>query len=331
MNRAVAGRRGATDSVAVAQPKKIAALRSLLLDVVAAEVVDALRAWGIRSILLKGAVTAGWLYDDRERTYLDVDLLVDPHLLTDAGRVLAELGFEQESDERRGWAMAPHAENWFRARDAVFVDLHWQILGIGADPVRAWEVLSPATERMPLGDTTVEALGIPARTLHLALHAAQHGVRLDQSRDDLLRGITRLPEDSWQAAASLAETLGAVEPMAVGLRLVPEGARLADRLGLPTEVSTRWALLARTPPRGGQRLYEIGAASGARAKAQRLAAGLVPPPSHIRRLFPWARGRRWRLVLAYAVRLVRGLRDMPGAVRAIWRARLDARRSRHGR
>jgi hypothetical protein len=299
--------------------------RVLLLDVVAADVIGELSARGIRSLLMKGPSVANWLYDDGElRAYVDVDLLVDPGQLAAAGSVLTECGFEPGV----GWNLDQHAENWVRRRDGAGVDLHWRILGIGSDPRRAWESLSSTAEQLRVARTEVEALGIPARALHLALHAARNGREQEQSMRDLMRGLARLDEDTWRAAAALADELDAAEPMAVGLRLVPEGRVLADRLGLPSEVSARWALSARTPPPWSQRLYEIGAAPGVRAKARALTAGLVPPASYVRERYRWARTGRWALVLAYAVRLISGLRHLPAAIRALRRARAEARRSR---
>jgi hypothetical protein len=187
--------------------------------------------------------------------------------------------------------------------------------------------LSSNVEHIRVAGTEVESLGIQARTLQLALHAAYHGLETEHPKGDLVRGVARVHEDHWRAAAALAHELDAVEAMAVGLRLLPEGRVLADRLGLPTEVSTRAALWARTPHPWSKRLFEIGATPGAPQKARLLAAGLVPPAPHVRRLFPWARAGGWALGLAYAVRLIAGLRQLPGVFRALWRARVDARRS----
>src|SRR4051812_17372050 len=53
------------------------AIRSLRLDRVAVEAVDAMQREGIDVLLLKGPAFARWLYDDPAvRGYRDVDLLV---------------------------------------------------------------------------------------------------------------------------------------------------------------------------------------------------------------------------------------------------------------
>ena len=66
-----------TSAGIAANPAHAAAARALVLDALARECVLALRAEGIRVILLKGPVTARWLYSGGDlRDYLDVDLLV---------------------------------------------------------------------------------------------------------------------------------------------------------------------------------------------------------------------------------------------------------------
>src|SRR4051794_10779555 len=96
-----------------------AAAASLRTDVVAAEVADAFRAAGIRSILLRGPSIARHVYDTGEpREYFDVDLLVAPAAMIQAERILADRGFEhsavlgQRSDDRPPWS-----RTWERASD----------------------------------------------------------------------------------------------------------------------------------------------------------------------------------------------------------------------
>ena len=70
--------------------------RTLLLDALAGESISALRANGIRALLLKGPVTARWLYSDRHpREYVDVDILVASSDFPRTVQMLAELGFRE--------------------------------------------------------------------------------------------------------------------------------------------------------------------------------------------------------------------------------------------
>jgi hypothetical protein len=111
-----------------------AAATNLALDSRTVEVVTALDAAGIPSILLKAPAIARWLYADGEsRQYADIDLLVGPHQFADAERVLADLGFAESGLERAFPDERPrHAHAWTRARDGTAVDLHRTLAGAGS-------------------------------------------------------------------------------------------------------------------------------------------------------------------------------------------------------
>jgi Uncharacterised nucleotidyltransferase len=84
-----------------ANPALAGVARTLLLDAAAAECISALRAEGIRAILLKGPVTARWLYSGHPpRTYIDVDLLVAPDEVPQALRTLEGLGYRDATKAR---------------------------------------------------------------------------------------------------------------------------------------------------------------------------------------------------------------------------------------
>ena len=90
------------DSQTDSSARLLAAARTLGVDALAAETIEALRAAGVRSILLKGPALAGWLYGDGAlREYGDCDLLVDPADTDRAAVVLRELGFRPFAQEQR--------------------------------------------------------------------------------------------------------------------------------------------------------------------------------------------------------------------------------------
>jgi hypothetical protein len=312
--------------------ERMAAQRRLLIDVCTVQAVQALAGDGIRAILLKGPAVATWLYEEGEsRGYVDADLLVEPANLSRAGRVLSRSGFQRLTDERVIDAFAePHAVTWRREDDRAMVDLHWRLPGIAADPPTAWERLSSGTEEVSVSGTPVEALGKPARAVHLALHALNNGREGVKAMSDLARGIERIDEPTWRAAAALAADLEATVPFAAGLRMTREGGLLADSLGLPRDVGTRWALWAQTPPPGAVRLHQLAETRGIRVKMRLLAAVLAPPPAYIRSLYPQARKGPAALVLAYVRRPLAGIRNAPRAIVALRRARAETRRARRG-
>ena len=265
-----------------------------------AEVTSAFRQAGVPVVLLKGGALATWLYDDGTvRPYGDADLLVPPGCHAEAERVLAALGFVPHLPGRALPEWAEHAQVW--KRQGAAVDLHWRLRGVRIDPALAWAVLTEDTETLALGGGRVEALGLPARALHVALHAAQHGPGHAKPGRDLARAIARLPVDVWEDASALARRLEAQEAMAVGLRLVPEGARLAARLAFPTSAPLSVSVPANTMTRGASALAELGQRPGLRAKVAGAVRLAVPTPARLRASLPPAGRSSAGLAVAYVV------------------------------
>ena len=177
---------------------------------------------GVESLLIKGASIARWLYEDPgARAYIDFDLLLRPGDEPAAAEVLASLGYAPAFDDRAMPEMVG------RARHRLVLGAGGRYGGRAQDraggargPATVWSVLSRGTEELEVGGFRADVLSLPARALHVALHAAQHGpddkVLLDLER--LCRGSTTLPGGRrW----SLAGELEAIDAMAAGLRLDP--------------------------------------------------------------------------------------------------------------
>jgi hypothetical protein len=294
---------------------------NLKLEAVTGEVVALLRAAAIPTIVLKGASVIRWLYADDPRTSTDVDLLVPPSKLTEAETVLAQYGFRAAHGDE-------HAHEWVRPRDGMVVDLHDTVVGFGLAPDELWRGLVGETEPMRIGGHDTDVLRAPARALHLALHASQHGVEVGAALDDLRRALERLPEDTWREAAGLAERLRATPAFAAGLRLTPQGAEVAERLGLPVQISAEIALRARTPPPVALGLQQLAATRGLRRKLAFLASELAPPPPFMRARFGFARRGRIGLAAAYAWRPVWLVWHTGPALLAWERARRESRATR---
>jgi Uncharacterised nucleotidyltransferase len=283
----------------------LAAAGSLHLDAVTAEAVEALRAWAVESILLRGPAIARWLYDDdTTRTYVDVDLLVAHRDLPCAEAALARLGFADLTVEGVLAHDRPtHAHTWARRRDGAAVDLHYTLLGARLEPERVWDVLASATETTSVAGTTVTVLNEPARAVVVALHAAQHGVGVGQPLDDLARALALLPAPVWEAASALATRLDATAAFATGLRLLPPGHELADELDLPVDRSTEAALRASTPPPTALGYDWLARTPGLRVKAGLVAKKIAPDAVFMRAWSPLARRGRAGLVAAYVWRV----------------------------
>lgn len=299
----------------------------LRLDSAAAELFARFDRAGLNALLLKGRSISGWLYGvGEERRQTDCDLLVSPSHLIKAEEILLSLGYRRNWDDRRmpSW-WREHAGEWLRERDGVVLDVHRTLAGLGVDPETAWRTLSRDTETVTVAGREVPVLGLPARALHLALHAAQHGVGSPPPIEDLLRAL-RIADDSiWRAAADLARELDALDAFTAGLQVHPDGVALARSLGLPSGVSREAALRASSPPPLALGFEQLARARGTLARIEILARKLVPPADFIRHWDPRAERSRSALLRAYVRRPLWLLRRAPGGVRAWYRARGSVR------
>jgi hypothetical protein len=295
-------------------PHVVIAAVGLRIDRVAADVIGAMRARGVRALLLKGPSIATWLYvDGSARPYGDVDLLVKDEAFLGAEQVLRGLGFKRLQP---GWQEL--SWSWYRSSDESTVDLHTSLVGADAPAEALWQALSEDTDVLSVGGLDVEVLSLPARALHVALHAAQHGDGASQTREDLARALELAGEECWLEATRLARRIDAVPAFATGLRLDPRGARLADRLGLPTERPLAVALRAGHPPPLVLGLEHLARADGARSRLRFLARRVFPSRSYMRRTSALARCGPLGLGLAYLWRPMWMVLRLPGAIHA-WR------------
>ncbi|MBA3747236.1 MAG: hypothetical protein H0W96_07035, partial [Solirubrobacterales bacterium] len=110
----------------------------------------------------------------------------------------------------------------------------------------------------------------------------------------------------WRGAAQLADELMARDAFAAGLRLSPEGAKLADELGLPQSAELSWAIRNRAiRPRGTFHIQGFIDAGGWRERAHVVRRSLLPKPAWICAQTPWARRGGPALIAAYAMHIAR--------------------------
>jgi hypothetical protein len=294
-------------------PGQLATMRALAIDRVTAEVVSAFGSAGVPCILLKGPTLADWLYERGAlRPYVDSDLLVRPDQVAAAERILAELGFAPETA-----TLASHGMSWRRA-DGAMVDLHMNLPGLGLQvdaqrpgPLpaeKAWSRLAELTEPMSVGGTTVMVLTSSARALLVVLHAAHHGAELPQPLEDLSRALERLDYEEWRVVVELAWQLEATPNLTRGLRLLPQGAELADQLGLPSSEFVEAVVDSATGPGSHTPLTlgfeRLASARDSRARFALVLRELFPSPAFMRE---WSRLPRYGppgLVVAYVWRLL---------------------------
>jgi hypothetical protein len=295
----------------------LATARALATDAVCADVVATWRAEGIESILLKGPTLAEWLYPGDLRPYVDADLLVAPSRVMDAAAVLARLGFEPTEHH-----VSLHAHPWFRRADGAEIDLHVRLWGLHYPADRVWRELGAWLEFRELASVTIRTLNLPGRALHVALHAAQH-VEAAKPREDLRRALSRAPDSVWRDAERLADRVGGLQTMALGLALQPEGERLIDRLPL-----VQAAMIA--DPRHAPLaigLTRLSTARGVQGKLGVLVAALSRPQEDIDREPGSAAALRFGTPAARIWHVLTLLAGIPRTMMALRRGR---RAGRHG-
>lgn len=308
-------------------PRLLVAGSQLRVDVVTAEVVDALRAAGVEPVLLKGPTIARWLYDEpAERPYADTDLLVPPGAAGRVGDVLGSMGFRPFS--RPVGSRGPAAATAWLRDDRTSVDVHVTLIGANVPPERVWEVLSAETEPWSVARTTVAALRPPARALHVVLHSAQHGRDWDGPRRDVEQAVARLPRPVWVEAARVARDLDATPALAAGLLIAAGGAELVSALGLPPPDRADVLLRAGNAPPLAVGIDWLTRSEGAGRRAAYVARRVFPTPSEMRRWAPIARRGPVGLALAYVLRPFWLVAKLPAALRALRDARVRAAGSR---
>jgi hypothetical protein len=285
---------------------------TMLLDARGAAVRIALADAGVPSLLLKGRTLAVLLYGDgAPRVYADCDLLVPSAQHDDAASVLIGLGFTVR-------AGASHAVDWYREADGLSVDLHHTLPQVDADPALVWATLSARAPTIDVGGVSTRVLDSAACAMLVALHVAHAGVEAASPREDLARAVEQLDHDCWRSAAELARELGAQDAMATGLRLVPAGVPIAERLGLTWAPPARVLLGWNQIPYAARRWEALATAPTLRERGAVLAGAFVRSPEFMRERSALARTGMRGLVAAY---MLRSLRLPVGAVRSfgLWR------------
>jgi hypothetical protein len=303
-----------------------ATMEALRLDRLAVEVATALDGAGVTAVLLKGASTARWLYDDgAPRGYGDVDLLIDRRDTTTARTVLTALGFTGLTAGLETPDL-DHAENW-RRRGDEFVDLHYTLpSAVDPAPEHVWTVLGDHQETWSMAGGSIRVLDEPARAVVVVLHAIHHGPDGGTPITDLRRLLARLSSAQWTDVGALARRLGVERELAAGLRLVPEGEAVAAGLDLPVVLTPELWLKSAGVFDGAHVLERLSRTGSARDTARLVLAEVFPRPAELRYYTPLAHRGRLGLVAAYVVRPFLLVARLPGVLRSWLRARRGTRR-----
>ncbi len=303
------------------------AVRRIQMDQAAVKVIGALAEQGVPSLLLKGAASEALLHDKGAvRPQLDIDILVPPGDRKRAEETLAALGYELRGPQwfPRSELSAAGCSTW-DGEDRLTIDLHTSLHGIRVSPARAFEILAAGREELDLGWAKLPVLSLAGRTLHIALHADQHGD--GRTTEDLDLAIAHLPFETWQEASELASSLGAGAAFRHGLEQSREGTAIADRMGLPAVLDSETLLGADgAPPKGAVLLEKMLRTPGLGKKLRLARKELTPPFTHLAPPLAESAQSRADRALAYARAALMLPRLLLPAAAAVWRARRAARR-----
>lgn len=279
-------------------------MRCLAIDSVTADVAERFREAGIRTLLLKGASIAQWLYRDGEtRTYGDVDLLISPDRFDHAEKILEENGFRHllagatpdEMTSTHSW-LSPGEEK-------VMVELHRTFHHIGAPDEDLWKEFTLSTETILVAGYELEMPAEVARCLIVALHVGHHGKEFSWPLRDLALAVDRVSIDTWIAAVSVARRLEAVPAMVAGLRVIEPGQELCRKLDLSALVPTTLFIEAENIPLVMNDLERLAAVTGLRGKIGFAMRKLFPTRSWMRYRYHAIDGSGIRLLATYIYRL----------------------------
>jgi hypothetical protein len=295
--------------------------RKLAIDRLTVEIVTAFVGCGIETLLLKGPVLGEWLYPGEVRPYCDSDLMVAPGDRARAIRVLERLGFQ----EHRPWmpsplSLDPGGTAYERGDDKV--DLHCVLPGLDGEPSMVWSSLLAGSGYYVIDGTRLRVPDRDALLLHVCLHAAHHANYVEcKPFEDLRRAIARATNEQWDRALELARAYGGIGAFAAGLKVVPEGRPLAQRLDVEDASSHRFELRHEDNVIAEEISALFSTEAGLRKKLATVISEIFPRSQYMRWWSPLARRGRLGLVAAYAWRPLWAVGQLPGAAAALWRSR----------
>ena len=287
-----------------------------------AEVAYTLRRAGIPVLHIKGPTVGLWLYEDGERHWGDVDILVPPDRMHEALAVLQRKGLDEINPGVNRHTSSDHAIPLRRKDPAIGwddVDVHDRFEGLDRDPTATFAELWRRREPARLAHTDVWFPDLPSRAVLVALNAARGGGTA-KSLEDLARLLRITTEPEWELVLALAGRLDALPALRAGLELLPDGRQVVATTSLHTvPVSPEWRLRVSAAPRTALRIEELSRVPWSR-RPRVVWRWLFPPVAVLRMRDPRAEGPAG-VVLAHARRLQDGARSLPGALAELRRSR----------
>jgi hypothetical protein len=223
-----------------------------------AEVVAALQAAGVETLVLKGGALAKLYGSLAHRPMVDLDLLIRREAMARAQPVLAELGYLPPAEEVTG----PQEFAWYQGGELEFgrvdgqaeptvLDMHWHLVTVpwfryasAVDMEAVWAAARP----LALDGVTAWQLSAEDMVIHLCLHQAiQHGYQCSLMHYADLDRVVGGGKVCWEELVARASRFRVKTAVYWGLWLARQ------RLG--TEVPD-WVLAALAPRGLRQKVLE---------------------------------------------------------------------------
>ena len=158
------------------------------------------------------------------------------------------------------------------------MDLHRSLPGVAVGEESAWRLLSADPAVVPVAGRSVPALALPGRALHVALHAAHHGVRWRPPRDRIwsARSLARTTiSGGGRRRSRTSSTRSTHSSRDCGSKRRSRADRSAWAPACESSVYAR--LRASTPPPTALGFEQLARAEGMRRRAAIVWRKLVPP------------------------------------------------------
>lgn len=300
---------------------------NVAVELIAPAVEKLARHAGIRALIIKGPVATHHGLRPA-RASADIDVLVEPGRAYDLVDALEACGWKRRPMTRAAELAASHSESLIHPRWPIDIDVHAKFPGFLAGEPSAFEALWRDRTAMSLAGTDCTVAGLHGSIIIALLHAIRPDAIGHQRTDEhrlALAAVARMTRVDQERFVDIVVDSGAAGALVGSLREVgltvpvPGGqdATAWDALVASKGSFTGQVLAAASTAHGGQRVKVLWLALWPSATELRAA---YEGEGHVVRSVTWLRLQR----------LGRGLRALPGALRALARARREAKHSGEG-
>lgn len=202
----------------------LASARSLALAAELREITILLEANGVPCLPYKGPVLALQAYGDIAlRTFMDLDLIVEPGDVGKAREILAGRGYapleKLTLSQETAILKLDHNLPLLRAEDRIIVELHWRVAPVAVTFLMPTKLLWDRATTVSLGGEEVRAMAVSDLILILSVHGTRHA----WSAVEWITGIAELVRKSngicWEQVIREAEDFRIARTVRLALAL----------------------------------------------------------------------------------------------------------------